>query len=377
MPDDFSFTPHRNRREPEALEHRIRVIEHALSTLAGRVTSDPLGAGVSVTGSEGGAPVGPPGGGGGSLTAHELLNDAWHVDTVTGTPVSQDLIVANTSNLWERFAVGAEGYVLKVVSGVLAWATAVHNLLSATHGDTVTASVVRGDIVYGDATPRWNRLPKGTSGQVLTTDGTDVFWGTGATSAHNLLSASHGDTVAQTVSRGSLIFGNSTPAWDELTIGASGTVLGSDGTDASWTNIGSLANTSGVLCAWAKDDVSLLSTTGTDANDELFAAWSKGANDRISIVAPVAGQCDYISFTLGGDIGGSGKDLEIELWKNGSATGMKTTLTGGAGTEDEAYTTTGGPITFAAGDNLTLYGKRTGAVNSVKVQAVLWGKFTA
>src|SRR6185369_9257852 len=48
----------------------------------------------------------------------------------------------------------------------------------------------------------------------------------------------HTDTVAQTVSRGSLIVGNSTPKWDELTIGANRTVLTSDGTDASWQPIG-------------------------------------------------------------------------------------------------------------------------------------------
>ena len=56
-------------------------------------------------------------------------------------------------------------------------------------------------------------------------------------SAHALLSATHSDTVVQTVSRGSLIYGNSTPKWDELTIGASGKVIHSDGTDASWQSL--------------------------------------------------------------------------------------------------------------------------------------------
>jgi hypothetical protein len=43
-----------------------------------------------------------------------------------------------------------------------------HNLLSATHGDTLTDSVVAGDIIYGNSTPKWARLAKGTDGQVLT-----------------------------------------------------------------------------------------------------------------------------------------------------------------------------------------------------------------
>ena len=53
--------------------------------------------------------------------------------------------------------------------------------------------------------------------------------------AHNLLAATHSDSVAQTVSRGSLIYGNTTPAWDELVIGAAGSILRSDGTDFAWT----------------------------------------------------------------------------------------------------------------------------------------------
>ena len=56
-----------------------------------------------------------------------------------------------------------------------------------------------------------------------------------AASLHTLLNAAtHSDTVAQAASRGSLIYGNATPKWDELTIGANLTILGSDGTDVAW-----------------------------------------------------------------------------------------------------------------------------------------------
>jgi len=64
----------------------------------------------------------------------------------------------------------------------------------------------------------------------------DIAGGVVVPAAHNLLaSATHGDTVTQTVSQGSLIYGNSTPAWDELVVGAAGSGLWTDGTDASWT----------------------------------------------------------------------------------------------------------------------------------------------
>jgi hypothetical protein len=46
--------------------------------------------------------------------------------------------------------------------------------------------------------------------------------------------ANHTDTVAQAVTRGSLIYGNSTPKWDEMVIGSANTVLRSNGTDPSW-----------------------------------------------------------------------------------------------------------------------------------------------
>lgn len=36
--------------------------------------------------------------------------------------------------------------------------SASHNLLSGTHGDTLTASVVDGDIIIGNVTPKWSRL---------------------------------------------------------------------------------------------------------------------------------------------------------------------------------------------------------------------------
>ncbi|HEY9014873.1 MAG TPA: hypothetical protein VIM84_07410, partial [Gemmatimonadales bacterium] len=53
---------------------------------------------------------------------------------------------------------------------------------------------------------------------------------------HALLSATHSDTLASAVSRGSVIVGNSTPAWAELNIGTAGQLLTNDATDTSWSN---------------------------------------------------------------------------------------------------------------------------------------------
>ena len=57
-------------------------------------------------------------------------------------------------------------------------------------------------------------------------------------SPHVILDGSvHSDSVAQGVTRGSLIKGNATPKWDELLIGGANTVLKSDGVDAAWAAI--------------------------------------------------------------------------------------------------------------------------------------------
>jgi len=59
-------------------------------------------------------------------------------------------------------------------SGMLA-----HNLLSAWHGDTVAANVVRGDLPVGNATPAWARLARGAADEAfrMNAAGTDPIWG--------------------------------------------------------------------------------------------------------------------------------------------------------------------------------------------------------
>ena len=81
----------------------------------------------------------------------------------------------------------------------------------------------------------------GSSGNVLTSGGSGAApsWAAPATQTSTLLDGSvHTDTVVQTVSRGSLVYGNATPKWDELAVGASaGMFLRTDATDAMWSTL--------------------------------------------------------------------------------------------------------------------------------------------
>lgn len=53
---------------------------------------------------------------------------------------------------------------------------------------------------------------------------------------HAILSNTHTDSLAATVVRGDLQIGNATPEWSRVALGAADTFLGSDGTDAAWNN---------------------------------------------------------------------------------------------------------------------------------------------
>lgn len=89
-----------------------------------------------------------------------------------------------------------------------------HNLLDAVQNqDTVAQTATRGSLVYGNATPLWDELLKGTNGQFLKSNTTDILWAGILKAdisdfAHNLLSSSHGDTVVGTPVLGDLIKGN-------------------------------------------------------------------------------------------------------------------------------------------------------------------------
>lgn len=84
------------------------------------------------------------------------------------------------SGEWKPLGVGTAGQVLGVTSGLPAWQTPstylAHNLLSATHSDTVAASPTRGDLIVANSTPAWARFAKGSSGQFLKQGANDPAW---------------------------------------------------------------------------------------------------------------------------------------------------------------------------------------------------------
>jgi hypothetical protein len=94
----------------------------------------------------------------------------------------------------------AYGWGNHALAGYLTSVTA-HALLSATHTNTTTGTVVRGDVITGQGTgtPTWAKLAIGTSGKFLGSDGTDVSWITPDHDAlTNFVAAKHYDWTNET-----------------------------------------------------------------------------------------------------------------------------------------------------------------------------------
>jgi len=77
-----------------------------------------------------------------------------------------------------------------------------HNLLSITHSDTETDTVVQGDLIVGGATPTWERLALGASGTFLKSDGSNPSWSALQASDIDTLALLLDQTTPQTVVNG-------------------------------------------------------------------------------------------------------------------------------------------------------------------------------
>lgn len=92
--------------------------------------------------------------------------------------IFQAPIMVNEDGLGVELGAG-----LDVIDNAL---VALHDLLSASHGDTTAAAVQRGDVIIGSgATPKWTRLAKGTEGHVLTMGANEPAWAASSSHYHD------------------------------------------------------------------------------------------------------------------------------------------------------------------------------------------------
>lgn len=150
----------------------------------------------------------------------------------------------------------------------------------------------------------------------------------GGVTPHNLLSTTHADTLAAAVARGSVIVGNSTPAWAALARCTSGNYLGSNGTDtvcatsaASFTNLPA-AQLSGTASAFDGNAITNLNATQLLTGTVPLGRLSGILNAQIGAGAAIA----YSKLNLTGSV------LNTDL--AGSIAYSKLTLTGSVVTGD-------------------------------------------
>lgn len=126
-----------------------------------------------------------------------------------------------------------------VTPTIASFANATHSHLNAAGGGTITAAAISD---LGSATVAFTNK----SGNISQwTNNANYLT---AVTAHNLLSATHGDTSASAVARGSLITGQGASAvWAQLMVGAANRSLLSDGTDIAWGQVSLASGVTGNL----------------------------------------------------------------------------------------------------------------------------------
>ena len=188
-----------------------------------------------------------------TITTAALLSTTFCSDCVAQAPTRGSLIYVPVGGNWDEFPVGTANQFVTTDGTDVLWGvdgsqlTTLNgtNVASGLVGLTVGGSgknmtAVNGGVVWTDA-GSMEVTVAGSAGECLNSNGAAApSWAACATlAAHNLLSATHGDTLAASVVRGDLIIGNSTPAHSRLAIGAAGTFPRSDGTDIAWSTDGS------------------------------------------------------------------------------------------------------------------------------------------
>lgn len=116
-------------------------------------------------------------------------------NTANGSYMTFSTTPTGSVTIAERFRIGPAGQwgigganygtasnILKSGGSAAAPSWGTINLLDSNSiGDTLTGTVVRGDLIVGNSTPKWSKFAIGASDRVLTSNGTDPSWAQVAT----------------------------------------------------------------------------------------------------------------------------------------------------------------------------------------------------
>lgn len=138
---------------------------------------------------------------------------------------------------YAKVTVNTAGVVTAGAASIDLTADVAATILPRANGGTGVAVSADDSVLIGSGAAWVARtLPDCPTGSLAYTQATNLFNCSATVTAHNLLSATHGDTVAAAAVRGAMIVGNSTPAWAEVTIGTAGQLWSAGASDPSWSN---------------------------------------------------------------------------------------------------------------------------------------------
>jgi hypothetical protein len=193
-----------------------------------------------------------------TTTAHGLGASAFHADNY--------FALASHAHAWSD-----------ITSGVpTTWTPIAHNLLSAYHGDTTAASVVRGDIITGQgSTPKWVRLALGTNGYLLGANATDVVYNSLA--GWGIAAAAHGVTV------GTIPVSISATGWGNSPIQIVSGKVGIGGTPTTYPFEIIAAGAGKFIVMGADPTNTAVMSMGTNATDHYFQTYYTGTGSILPL----------------------------------------------------------------------------------------------
>ena len=138
--------------------------------------------------------------------------------TASHTALDAAATFAGAINVLDGISAGLTSAELSVLDGVTA-TTSQLNSSSLIGTLPVVGTLAEGSVVVGNSSSAASAVAIGASGTVLKSDGTTITWGDGTPA----------------LARGQILYGHADGTTQVLSAGTSGQVLSSDGTDVSWT----------------------------------------------------------------------------------------------------------------------------------------------
>ena len=238
-----------------------------------------------------------------------------------------DLLYASAADTWARLAKGTARQQLAMNSGATApeWVASIQSLLTT-----------QGDILYASGANTPARLAKGTASQILRMN-------SGATAPE--WADPSAESLAATIldAKGDLIVASAADTAARLAVGTNGHVLTADSGEATGVKWAAATGTDRIL---------LTSFVGAAADITTNTQFERGG-EVLPVVIARAGSITGIS--VASTSARTAGSIVVEVYKNGSGTGLTATLDG-TNTTYHYATQAAGSDTVAAGDRLDVRG---------------------